>query len=98
MGGAITHMIAVLMSGLCVCGLLGRLWPAYNWQGAMASLLTGMLTALMVSAYPPWIGFLGNSILPAVFNAAVAGIMVTLATRKPPSLGPTLHNTYSDEK
>jgi SSS family solute:Na+ symporter len=77
----ITQMIAVLMSGLCVCGLLGRLWPAYNWQGAMASLLVGMLTALIVSAYAPWIDFLGNSILPAVINSALAGIIVTLATQ-----------------
>ena len=66
----ITQMIAVLMSGLCVCGLLGRLWPAYNWQGAMASLLVGMLTAIGVSAYSPWNEFLGNSILPAVINSA----------------------------
>lgn len=78
----ITQMIAVLMSGLCVCGLLGRLWPAYNWQGAMASLLMGLLTALIVGAYQPWIDFLGNSILPAVIVSALAGVVVTLATRR----------------
>lgn len=87
----ITQMIAVLMSGLCVCGLLGRLWPAFNWQGAIASLLLGMLTALIVSAYPPWIEFLGNSILPAVINSALAGIIVTLATRVP---NKTNHNGF----
>jgi len=75
-------MIAVLMSGLFVCGLLGRLWPAYNWQGAMASLLMGLLTALIVGAYQPWIDFLGNSILPAVIVSALAGVVVTLATRR----------------
>lgn len=78
----ITQMIAVLMSGLFVCGLLGRLWPAYNWQGAMASLLMGLLTALIVGAYQPWIDFLGNSILPAVIVSALAGVVVTLATRR----------------
>ena len=82
----ITQMIAVLMSGLCVCGLLGRLWPAYNWQGAMASLLVGMLTAIGVSAYPPWNDFLGNSILPAIINSALAGYIVTLITQKSKSL------------
>jgi SSS family solute:Na+ symporter len=78
----ITQMIAVLMSGLCVCGLLGRLWPAFNWQGAMASLIVGMLTAIVVSANPTWIEFLGNSILPAVINSALAGVIVTLITQK----------------
>ncbi|GAC18247.1 sodium:solute symporter family protein [Paraglaciecola arctica] len=82
----ITQMIAVLMSGLCVCGLLGRLWPAYNWQGAMASLLVGMLTAIGVSAYPPWNDFLGNSILPAIINSALAGYIVTLISQKSKSL------------
>lgn len=78
----ITQMIAVLMSGLCVCGLLGRLWPAYNWQGAMASLIVGMLTAIAVSANQSWMDFLGNSILPAIINAALAGVLVTLLTRQ----------------
>lgn len=78
----ITQMIAVLMSGLCVVGLLGRLWPAYTWQGGMASLAVGMLTALVVSAYQPLMGILGNSILPAILASALSGIVVTLATAK----------------
>lgn len=78
----ITQMIAVLMSGLCVCGLLGRLWPAYTWQGAMASLVVGMITAISVSAYQPLNDFLGNSILPAIITSALAGIVVTLVTVK----------------
>jgi SSS family solute:Na+ symporter len=82
----ITQMIAVLMSGLCVCGLLGRLWPAYNWQGAMASLLVGMITAISVSAYTQLNDFLGNSVLPAIFNATLAGVIVTFITRKSKSL------------
>jgi SSS family solute:Na+ symporter len=79
----ITQMIAVLMSGLCVCGLLGRLWPAYTWQGAMASLLVGMLTAIGVSAYQPLIDLLGNSILPAILASTIAGIVVTFVTARP---------------
>lgn len=78
----ITQMISVLMSGLCVCGLLGRLWPAFNWQGAMASLVFGMVTALLVGAHSPWLDFLGNSILPAIISAALAGFIATLITRK----------------
>lgn len=85
----ITQMIAVLMSGMCVCGLLGRLWPAYNWQGAMASLLVGMLTALVVSNHQPWIDLLGNSVLPAVISSTLAGIIATLVTQQPSSLPQT---------
>ena len=73
-------MIAVFMSGMCVCGLLGRLWPRYNWQGAIASLLIGMATALIISWHTPWNDFWGNPVLPAVIAAALAGIVVSLLT------------------
>ena len=78
----ITKMIAVLMSGMCVCGLLGRLWPAYNWQGALASLSIGMISALVVSAYKPLNDLLGNSIIPAIICSAIAGIVMTLITKR----------------
>lgn len=78
----ITKMIAVLMSGMCVCGLLGRLWPTFNWQGAIASLFIGMITALIVSSYKPWNDYLGNSIIPAIILSAFAGIAVTLMTKE----------------
>jgi SSS family solute:Na+ symporter len=77
----ITQMIGVLMSGLCVCGLLGRLWPKYNWQGAIATLIAGMTTAIFVSSTPEINDFFGNSVLPAVIGAAIAGVSVTLVTR-----------------
>jgi SSS family solute:Na+ symporter len=74
----ITDMISILMSGMCVCGLLGRLWPKYNWQGAIASLLGGMSSAIIVSAYQPWNDYFGNPVLPAIICAGIAGIVVTL--------------------
>ncbi len=77
----ITNMIAVLMSGLCVCGLLGRLWPKYTWQGAIASLFAGMMSALIVTYHKPWYTYLGNSILPALGCALFAGIVVSLLTQ-----------------
>jgi SSS family solute:Na+ symporter len=74
----ITDMISILMSGLCVCGLLGRLWPRYNWQGAIATLLAGMSTAIIVSSYQPWKDFFGNPALPAITCAAIAGVIITV--------------------
>ena len=74
----ITDMISILMSGMCVCGLLGRLWPKYNWQGAIAYLLGGMSSAIIVSAYQPWNDYFGNHVLPAIICAGIAGIVVTL--------------------
>ena len=74
----ITKMIAVLMSGMCVCGLLGRLWPSYNWQGAIATLLVGMITAVVVSTNQTWHDYFGNPVLPAIICAAIAGVVVTL--------------------
>lgn len=76
----ITTMIAVLMSGMCVCGLLGRLWPKYTWQGALASLLGGTVTAVAVTWNQPWIDFFGNSIIPAVVSSTLAGVFVSLLT------------------
>jgi len=76
----ITKMISVLMSGLCICGLLGRFWPRYNWQGALASLLTGMATATIISLTPDWNSALGNPVLPSLLIATVSGILVSLLT------------------
>ncbi|MEW6989153.1 sodium:solute symporter family protein [Colwelliaceae bacterium 6441] len=78
----ITQMIAVLISGMCACGLLGRLWPKYNWQGAVATLVSAMFTAITVSMNEAWTAFFGNSVLPALLSALVAGVLVTLVTAK----------------
>lgn len=77
----ITSMIAVLMSGMCVCGLLGRLWSKYTWQGALSTLIAGMLVALIVIWHKPWHDFFGNSIIPAIISALLAGIVVSLLTQ-----------------
>ncbi|MGB1199923.1 MAG: sodium:solute symporter family protein [Cognaticolwellia aestuarii] len=74
----ITDMISILMSGMCVCGLLGRLWPKYNWQGAIATLLAGMSTAIIITAYQPWYDYFGNPALPAITCAAIAGVITSL--------------------
>ncbi|WP_102795492.1 sodium:solute symporter family protein [Bowmanella denitrificans] len=76
----ITKMIAILMSGMCVCGLLGRFWPRYNWQGALATLVTGTATALYISLTPTLNSLFGNPVLPSLFGALTAGVLVSLLT------------------
>lgn len=76
--GYITGMISTIMAGMFVCGLLGRFWPRYNWQGALASLAGGALASLLVmwTAKDYW----GNPILPAVAVALAAGVLASLLT------------------
>jgi SSS family solute:Na+ symporter len=92
----ITSRISVLMSGLCVCGLLGRLWSNYTWQGAIATLLAGMATALTVTWHQPWNQYLGNPILPAIGCALIIGILVSLCTQK--SQGKIIENSTSEHE
>ena len=40
----IMMMVSLFLTGMCVVGLLGRVWPRYNAAGAIASLL-GAATA-----------------------------------------------------
>ena len=76
----ITRMIATVMGGMFVCGVLGRFWPRYNWQGALATLVAGSATSLAVIANAEWNALWGNPILPAVGMAVLSGVVVSLAT------------------
>lgn len=76
----ITKMISTVLAGMFVCGLLGRFWPRYNWQGAIATLLSASGTSLMIIANDAWSAFWGNPSIPAVLVATVGGIVVSLAT------------------
>ena len=76
--GYIGKMISTVMAGLFACGLLGRFWSRYNWQGALASLLAGSVTSIvvMIASNEFW----GNPIIPAVSAALACGIIVALLT------------------
>ena len=93
----ITKMIAVLMSGLCVCGILGRLWPKYTWQGAVTSLYAGMITALAISWHSPWNDYFGNPILPALISATLMGVLVSLVSQPTTSFVETRSNHTIEE-
>jgi SSS family solute:Na+ symporter len=75
-------MIAILMSGMCVCGLLGRFWQRYNWQGAAATLVAGMVSAIAIGLHDTWLAFWGNPVIPALLSATIAGVAVSLLTPK----------------
>ncbi|GGX84441.1 sodium:proline symporter [Litchfieldella qijiaojingensis] len=77
----ITRMIATIMAGMFVCGMLGRFWPRYNWQGAVATLVTASVTSLAVIANESWSAFWGNPSIPAVLAALAGGVAVSLLTQ-----------------
>lgn len=78
--GYITNMIATLMSGLCVCVMLGHFWPRFNWQGAITALVVSLIVSLAVILIPSWQAFWSNPIIPAIAASAVMAFIVTLLT------------------
>jgi len=81
--GFIASMIGLFLSGMCVAGFLGRLWPRYNAPGAIASLISASVTAAVINHVDyakPWLEFWANPVIPAVCVSVVAGIVVSLLT------------------
>ena len=76
----ITKMISMCMSGLFVCAMLGRFWPRFNWQGALASLISASLTSLVIIQTPAWSEFWGNPIIPSVTVSLISGLIVSITT------------------
>lgn len=76
----ITRMISTILSGLFVSAMLGRFWPRYNWQGAIATLVCASATSLTIIANSDWTAFWGNPSIPAVLAALIAGVAVSLLT------------------
>ncbi|MBV2128568.1 sodium:solute symporter family protein [Arsukibacterium indicum] len=79
----ITGMISTLMSGLFVCALLGRFWLRFSWQGALAAMLSAMITSLVLLNQAVWLAYWGNPCLPAVAAALLAAVTVSLITPPP---------------
>ncbi|KTF16806.1 sodium:solute symporter family protein [Pseudoalteromonas sp. H105] len=77
----ITKMISILMSGLCVMGILGRFWSDYTWQGATATLLGGALAGVLVGVNHQWALFFGNPIIPSCLTALLLGIAISFLTK-----------------
>jgi SSS family solute:Na+ symporter len=77
--GYITTMIATVMAGLFVCGILGRFWQRFNWAGALSALVSASITSLVVTNF--YKAFWGNPIIPAVAVSLIVGVIVTLLTK-----------------
>ena len=78
--GYIKEMLALFVTGMCVCGVLGRLWPRYNAPGAIASLIGAFTTALVFQFQPTWTEYWGGSVIPALTMSVLIGVIVTMAT------------------
>lgn len=76
----ITNMIAMVMSGMFTCGMLGRFWPRFNWQGALAAIAGGFVASLTVVMIEGGNEFWGNPIIPSLAVSITAGAVATLVT------------------
>lgn len=85
----IKNMVGIVMSGMFVCCMFGRFWKRSTWQGGVAALLTGSVTALIVLLVPGWKEIFGGVTIPSVIVSTFSCVTVSLLT--PP-------NTVSDEE
>ncbi|MGF1680045.1 sodium:solute symporter family protein [Photobacterium minamisatsumaniensis] len=76
----ITKMISTVMSGMFVCGMLGRFWSRYNWQGAIATLAGASAASFTVMMSGDFTAFWGNPVIPSVLTALTVGVVVSLVT------------------
>jgi SSS family solute:Na+ symporter len=80
--GYIKDMISLFITGMCVCGVLGRLWPRYNAAGAITSLVAAFVTALVFRFQPGWTDYWGGAVIPALLISSILGVIVSLITPK----------------
>lgn len=78
--GYITNMIATLMTGLFVCGFLGRFWPRFNWQGSITALASASVTSLFIISNESWLAYWGNPVIPSVSISIVSSVIASLIT------------------
>ncbi|GAB5559843.1 MAG: sodium:solute symporter family protein [Synoicihabitans sp.] len=79
--GYIKDMISLFITGMCVCAVLGKLWPRYNAGGAIGSLVGAFVTALTFRFQPTWTEYWGGSIIPALLVSSLAGVVISLLTK-----------------
>ena len=78
----ISNFISTVMSGLLVASILGKFWPRANWQGGLASLISGSVISILILTHSSWQAYWGNPILPSLIGAFIVGVIVTLITPK----------------
>ena len=77
-------MISLLLTGMCVVGVLGRTWPRYNAAGAIASLVGASVTALAFKFNPVWNDYWGNPVIPSLAVSVAIGVLFSLFTPPDP--------------
>jgi len=94
----ITKMISTVMSGLFSCAILGRFWPRFNWQGALASLIGGSVTSLTIIVNDSAMAFWGNPILPSVMLSLGLGFFISKLTPACPITPERALNILNEER
>ncbi len=83
--GYVKVMIPLFISGMCVCGVLGRFWPRYNAAGAIGSLVGAAGASSAVMLTPGWKEYWsGEPVIPALVTSVALGALVTLLTKPDP--------------
>jgi SSS family solute:Na+ symporter len=59
---------------------LGRFWKRATWQGAIAALIGGSVISFIMFASTSLSEYFGNPIIPSLAGAAVAHVIVSLAS------------------
>lgn len=76
----IESFISTVLAGLFVASLLGKYWSRSNWQGGLASMISGSVISIIILNVESLESFFGNPIIPAIVGALVFGVIVTLIT------------------
>lgn len=76
--GYIKDMVALFVTGMTVCGVLGRCWPRFNAVGAIATLLAAFATALSFKFMPQQTEWWGGSVLPTLAASSLVGVVASL--------------------
>jgi solute:Na+ symporter, SSS family len=76
----IKNMIALFLTGLAVCGVMGRFWDRFNAVGAITVLVTAFGTSLAFKFLPAWDSYWGGAVLPSIAVSSIAGILASLLT------------------
>jgi len=76
----IESFISTVLAGLFIASLLGKYWPRANWQGGLASMISGSVISIIILNVESFESFFGNPIIPAMLGALIFGVIVTLIT------------------
>lgn len=76
--GYIKDMVALFVTGMTVCGVLGRCWPRFNAVGAIGSLCAAFATALAFRFMPEESAWWGGSVIPTLAVSTTIGVVASL--------------------